>query len=297
MKKVCILLAAYNGEKYLREQLESILNQNKVSLDIYISLDLSTDSSYDLISSFTNLSNVFLLDYGAKYGSAGQNFFNLLCQVDFESYDYVAFSDQDDIWLPDKLCKSILLMSDKEADAYSGNVKAFWEDGRQALVKKDYTQTKYDYLFESSGPGCTFVLSKDLANSIKGNLLEKEDLRAALWLHDWFCYSYARFNKYKWIIGSEPLMLYRQHQSNEVGANSGFKAILSRAKVILSGDAFDKVKIQASFLGQNELPIRYLRSNRRIDLIKLMLISHKCRRKFIDKIFFAVSIFTLLLKN
>lgn len=297
MKKVCILLAAYNGEKYLREQLESILNQNEVHLDIYISLDLSTDGSYDLIRGFANLNNVFLLDYGAKYGSAGQNFFNLLCQVDFESYDYVAFSDQDDIWLSEKLSKSILLMSENNADAYSGNVKAFWEDGSQALVKKDYNQTEYDYLFESSGPGCSFVLSKYLAVSIKNSLLKKENERTSLWLHDWFCYSFARYNNYKWIIGSEPLMLYRQHQSNEVGANSGFKAILSRAKVVLSGEAFDKVKVQASFLEQNELPIKYLRSNRRIDLIKLLLISHKCRRKFLDKIFFALAIFILSVKN
>ncbi|MBY5947434.1 glycosyltransferase [Photobacterium rosenbergii] len=297
MNKVCVLLAAYNGEKYLVEQIESILNQTEVDVDIYISLDLSTDGSYEIISEYAKLDNIHLLEYGARYGSAGQNFFNLLLSIDFSSYDYVSFSDQDDIWLDDKLKQSILSIKNENADAYSGNVTAFWSDGKQCLVKKDYSQTRYDYLFESSGPGCTFVLSNKLAIAIQLKLNSKKEQLNTLWLHDWFCYSFARANGFRWVIGSQPLMLYRQHENNEVGANSGAKAIISRAKVVLSGDAFDKVKAQADFLDQKEIPIQYINSGTLSSLVKLFFISFECRRKRSEKIFLSVAILLLSLKK
>ncbi|MBC7006735.1 glycosyltransferase family 2 protein, partial [Photobacterium sp. BZF1] len=212
-------------------------------------------------------------------------------------YDYVSFADQDDIWLVDKLKQSILTIKNENADAYSGNVTAFWCDGKQSLVKKDYSQTQYDYLFESSGPGCTFVLSKKLADAIKLKLKSKKNQINNLWVHDWFCYSFARANGFRWVIGSEPLMLYRQHDSNEVGANAGIKAIISRTKVVLSGDAFDKVKAQADFLDQKELPLEYMNSGTLHSLFKLFFISLKCRRKWSDKIMFSVAIALLSLNK
>ena len=61
MKRVCVLLAAYNGDKYISEQLDSILAQNGVLLDIYISLDLSTDRSFEIIESYIKkYSNIFI---------------------------------------------------------------------------------------------------------------------------------------------------------------------------------------------------------------------------------------------
>lgn len=297
MIRVCVLLAAYNGEKYIKEQLDSILSQQGVELDIYISLDVSTDSTYELISSYFKEKNVHVLEYGEQFGSAGRNFFHLLCEVDFSAYDYISFSDQDDIWLPNKLEVSISCIHAQKSDAYSGNVTAFWFDGRKALVKKDYKQVEFDYLFEAPGPGCSFVLSNKLAMDIKCCLLSKKEQIDKLWLHDWFCYSFARSNDYKWYIDSEPLMLYRQHGTNEVGVNTGLKAMIIRFKKVLSGEALDKVLLQACFLNQEELPIMLLKNRNMLSLFKLSLLSKKCRRKKSEQYFFSIALFLLSIKQ
>ncbi|OCH25523.1 glycosyltransferase [Aliivibrio sp. 1S128] len=298
MPHVCVLLAAYNGAKYIEEQLDSILNQEGVLVDIYISLDLSDDNSFDIVSKYEmSHQNVYFMNYGERFGSAGQNFFHLLKNVDFSNYEFISFSDQDDIWLPYKLEKSIDQIMNHDADAYSGNVTAFWNNGKEKLIKKDSKQVKYDYLFESAGPGCTFVLRHKLALRLKEVLQNKSSELNSLWLHDWFCYSFSRSNNFSWIIGSEPLMLYRQHDDNEVGASSGLQALWSRAKVILSGDGLDRVIQQSTYLNQDERPLKLIKNDSALSLFKLAFLGYECRRKKTEKVFFSIAVFILAIKK
>ncbi len=287
---VAILLAAYNGEQYISEQLDSILIQKHVNISIIISLDNSTDKTVEIIQLYMKKypEIITLLPYGATYGSAGQNFVNLLNNVNFSPFQYIAFSDQDDIWNENKLYKAITKMTAKCVDGYSSNVIAFWGSNKSKLVKKNYLQVEYDYLFESPGPGCTFVLTQELAVSIKKHLAYKKTKSKELWLHDWFCYSYARFNQFDWFIDSEPLMMYRQHSDNEIGANSGWEGFISRFLIILHGEGFTRVLSQASFIGQSQsIPIKLIKNKSRFSMLKLLLISWKCRRKFSHKIMFS----------
>ncbi|UIU62943.1 glycosyltransferase [Escherichia coli] len=71
--KVLVLVAVYNGEKWLVEQLTSIINQKNVDIDVIINIDKSTDSSYKLCENFI-ADNVKILPYGAVFGGAGANF-------------------------------------------------------------------------------------------------------------------------------------------------------------------------------------------------------------------------------
>ena len=76
---VAVLLAAFNGIKWIEEQIESILNQKDVNLDIYISIDLSNDGTYEWCEELAiKNSNVNILPYGNHFGSAGKNFFRLI---------------------------------------------------------------------------------------------------------------------------------------------------------------------------------------------------------------------------
>lgn len=286
---IAILLAAYNGERYLSKQLESIFKQD-LDLDVYVSLDLCEDGSFDLLQSYqSQFQSFFIMPYGVRFGSAGRNFFRLLIDVDFERYDYIAFSDQDDIWFDFKLKHAFEQILEHGADGYSSNVKAFWPDGREKLVKKDYPQTDYDYIFESAGPGCTFVMTRKLALAIKQSLTNNKDNIQKIWLHDWYCYAFARSRGFKWYIDSKPTMAYRQHAGNEVGANSGWKSFKSRVVSILSGDGIVKAVNQASFLDlQDTLPVKLLCSGHRTDLIKLAFLANRCRRKPVDKIMFFI---------
>ncbi len=98
---VSVLLASYNGEKYIREQLESILNQTFSDLSIVISDDLSTDGTPAIIREYEERypGRVRSLRNSERSGSAQNNFFRLLKVVTDE---YIMLCDQDDVWLPDK---------------------------------------------------------------------------------------------------------------------------------------------------------------------------------------------------
>tara|TARA_R110002050_G_scaffold299569_2_gene465591 strand:- start:800 stop:1738 length:939 start_codon:yes stop_codon:yes gene_type:complete len=296
--QVAVLLAAYNGEHYIIEQMESILAQDSVKVTIFMSVDQSSDSTLKIAKDYEIRypDQIKVLPYGERFGSAGSNFFRLLVDVDFSSFDYVAFADQDDIWLSHKLSTSITEMKAAQADAYSGNVTAFWSDNRKVLIKKDFPQKRFDYLFESAGPGCTFVFNIDLALSLQAVLINNSEKISSLWLHDWFCYSYARHHGYNWYIGPQPLMLYRQHTNNQVGANSGLSALWSRIKVVLSGDAFSKVLTQASFIEQADLPIKNIKTNTFWSLLSLSLHAYQCRRNNKEAFLFFIALVLMSFK-
>lgn len=287
---VAVLLAAYNGEEFIREQLDSILNQQQVNLTIFVSVDLSNDNTLDIINEYSakHLGAFNILPYGKQYGSAGQNFFRLLTDTDLSSYQYVSFADQDDIWLPNKLSRAVECIREMNLDGYSSNVEAFWADGKSKLVKKNTPQVNFDHLFESSGPGCTFVMTNKLATATQLSLQQNRENINRLWLHDWFCYSFARVNQFKWFIDEQPLMLYRQHDTNSVGANSGLSSFISRCSVISKGEGFNKVIEQSDFIGKQDLPVTLLKSGSRRSMLRLSSMSFRCRRKKIDKLFFFI---------
>ena len=297
--KVVVLLAAYNGEKYIKKQLDSILNQRGVDFSIIISVDKSNDSTLLIVNEYVNeYSNVYILPYGESYGSAGKNFTRLLCEVNLLSYQYISFADQDDIWLPDKLNRAVCELEKNNADAYSSNVTAFWETGKKKLVNKSYPQVEFDHLFESPGPGCSFLLSYDLALLIQTHLQSKLKQNQFIWMHDWYCYSFARHHGFNWYIDPVPLMLYRQHQSNVVGANLGWKGFITRCASVLNGEGFYHVLQQAKFIGQDKvLPIELLASNNRMSILKLCFVTYKCRRKLLHKVMLSAVCFYFFIKG
>ena len=108
---VAVLIAAYNGEEWISKQLDCILSQEDVVVDIFVSLDRSSDRTLSLLKSKKyNCPNLSILSYGERFGGAAKNFYRLIKEVDLTSYDYVAFADQDDIWLPEKLNHGIQAM-------------------------------------------------------------------------------------------------------------------------------------------------------------------------------------------
>jgi len=229
MYRVAVLLAAYNGKRWLTEQLASILNQTGVSVDVFFSVDLSDDGTYEWCRYQQKIySNVTVLGYGERFGGAARNFFRLIHDVEFSSYDYVALADQDDIWMKKKLSYAIEVIKKNDSDAFSSDVIAFWQDNREKLVKKSYPQKRFDFFFEAAGPGCTYMFTVKSFQQFKLFLtLNWVDVNEVA-LHDWMIYSYYRSNNLKWMIDNKALMRYRQHADNQVGFNSGFKAASKR---------------------------------------------------------------------
>ena len=240
--KFAVLLAAYNGMQWIADQLDSILAQKDVIVQIFISIDTSSDDTLNwCLSKATQDTRITVLPSTEHFGGAAKNFFHLIREVDFRDFDYIAFADQDDLWLPDKLSTAHNRIIDGNYAAYSGNVTAFWEDGRQMLINKAQPQRKYDFLFEAAGPGCTYVLRTSYALKFKFFLIQNWDAVNGLSLHDWFIYAWYRANNLPWYIDIASKILYRQHNHNQVGANQGIKAILKRLAMIRSGWYYSEI--------------------------------------------------------
>ena len=259
--KVAVCLAAFNGEQHIAEQIDSILNQVDVDVTVYVSVDLSSDNTLALVEAYGKKdARVVLLSYGERYGSAARNFFRLIEEVNFNAFDYVSLADQDDIWLSNKLSAAVHAMNTSKADAYSSNVLAFWPDGREKVINKAQPQQQWDYVFESAGPGCTFVINKNLALALQAFLLKNKIQTYAVALHDWFIYAYARYNNYQWVISEQVHMRYRQHSHNVVGANVGVRAKLTRWKKLREGWLHTQALIIANIVGYTQLlPIQNLK--------------------------------------
>lgn len=292
MEKVAVLLAAYNGRQWIDEQLQSILSQEGANLDIYISVDLSSDETYSYLTRKYNLyNNIFILPYGERFGSAGKNFFRLVREVNFDNYSCVAFSDQDDIWCRQKL-KRALSIIDQGYDAYSGNVTAFWENGKKCIINKAQKQVQFDYLFEAAGPGCTYVFTKKLAQAFQHFLKESAEANSVA-LHDWLLYAFARSNSYKWYIDNESHMLYRQHNLNEVGANNSIKAWKKRISLVRKGWYKNEVyKLVQLFNKQCDPLISNAFSPNYFNKLFLAASTGKLRRRSRDRI--TLSLFLIL---
>jgi rhamnosyltransferase len=286
--RVAVLLAAFNGVTWLEEQILSILRQKNIEITLFISVDLSTDNTEKLVGFLSEkYSKIKLLELGKHFGSAAKNFYHLLSIVDFQDFDYIALADQDDIWLPGKLNRATSCLSALNAHAYSSNATAFWEDGKKIETNKSQKQAKWDFLFEAAGPGCTYVLTQNIAIQIQLMLQENRALAKTVHMHDWLIYAFVRSKQYRWFIDNNSLILYRQHMHNELGVNIGINAFVRRSKKVLSGWALGQSLQIACILGLSSTPfIRSWEKGSRIAYLNLSKYSWQCRRRFIDKLFF-----------
>lgn len=297
LPRFAVCLAAFNGRRWLTEQMDSILKQEDVCLTIFVSVDSSADGTEEWIDQVAKHNeNVVVLQHGLHFGGAAPNFFRLLGEVNFSDFDYVSLADQDDIWLPEKLFHAHQLLSKTGADAYSSNVMAFWPDGRKLLIEKSQPQVQWDFLFEAAGPGCTYVVRKDLACAIQSLIRLRWSEIRQVGLHDWFVYAYVRANGYQWVIDDQPGLLYRQHEKNQVGVNVGWRASLHRARKILGGWGLSQSALIAELVGLGNDPFVQRWSNgSRTGLLSLSLHAWQCRRRLRDKLLFALSCTALLL--
>ena len=219
MKKVDILLATYNGEKYLSEQIESILNQTYKDFRLLISDDCSTDKTRDIIKKYASEDKrieIFLQEN--NLGVVG-NFEFLLNKVKNE---YFMFSDQDDIWDLEKIEKSIKKIEDTSADLVYTDLEVV--DSSKNTIYKSYWKLKNIYQkikkynnFESLYlnnfvTGCTILSKKEIISKV---LPLPKDSKYVL--HDyWIPLIISQEGKIDYI--EEPLIKYRQHKNNKIGS-------------------------------------------------------------------------------
>lgn len=272
-------MATFNGERWLDEQIDTLATQEDVEVSLVVSDDQSSDGTLDLIASRRDTLCVHVMPpAGRRHGNANRNFLRLIDEAPLGAAAFVAFADQDDVWLRDKLARAVGCLSTLAAQAYSSDVIAFWPDGREHLVRKSRPQRAFDHLFESPGPGCTFVFTREafleLRQWVAASRTELENLK----VHDWSIYAFGRERGWRWHIDDVATMRYRQHGQNEIGANHGSAAIRHRVRNIASGQYRNDVLRLARAIGNQSEPIRLLERLGWLDRLRLMILARECRR-------------------
>ena len=234
--RVLVLLAARNGAVWIQEQIDSILQQTDVDVRIVVSDDCSIDHTRSCVQKFSSTGSVRLISPTLATGSAARNFFFLVeSNGDVAEFDLVAFADQDDIWLPDKLARASRVMAAYGADGYSSAVLAQWGNGRTRALVQSRCTTRGDFLFEGAGQGCTFVLSRAFYQRLRAFYGAHTDLTCSIHYHDWATYALARVWQLRWALDPCPTVRYRQHPQNDTGARYSAAGIGMRIQRILNG--------------------------------------------------------------
>lgn len=216
-EKIDIILATYNGGKYLKQQLDSILNQTYNNFKLIISDDASTDETIDILKEYKKKDNRIEVYYQEKNLGYVQNFEFLLKKVE---NDIFMLCDQDDIWLKEKIEKSYLNLKSKNVDLIHCDLKVIdnalniihksrW-DYFQLRKKINYDDLRTEYLYNCI-TGCTIMAKKSFLKYILPLPKKSKYL-----IHDYWL---ALVISLKGKIGhiDEPLILYRQHDNNQIG--------------------------------------------------------------------------------
>lgn len=259
LPRVAVLMASHNGSAFIREQINSILGQENVHVHVFVSDDGSTDNTLEHVSAYP-IESVTLLPT-VKSGGPAQNFFRLLHDAPWDEFDFVALSDQDDIWHADKLSRACAMHRACGLSAYSSNVTAFWPDGRRKLVQKAQRQRRMDYLFEAAGPGNTYVLSVPCARLIVARLKAARPTQVMnIALHDWLFYAIIRAHGLPWHIDPRPSLDYRQHQANVVGTGHSLSRIRKRFGMLMGDWYMDQLATIAQVAGITGPEIDFIHS-------------------------------------
>lgn len=221
-KKTAILLATYNGDKYLRQQIDSLYSQSRRDWTLYAHDDGSTDNTPAILNDYAaKHGNIVILEYPVQHG-AKNNFLSLIEAVDA---DYYFLCDQDDKWCNDKVEKEMARMEEAELTHPDSPVIVFTDayvaDGdlnvtNESLWRMSGRYPEFLTTFAEGGvidfaTGCTILFNKKAKESI---------VRPAnkATMHDsWLTLCVLRANGIVCPV-SEPLLYYRQHSDNTLGA-------------------------------------------------------------------------------
>lgn len=166
MKKVLVMLSSFNGEKYIKEQILSILNQSNVEITLMIRDDGSTDKTVEVIKEFKEQ----VIFYKGENLGYTRSFLKMLKFENINNYDYFMFSDQDDFWLPNKVEQGLKKITNKDSIPvlYFSSLISTDENLNIMKIKKykrrDTTLT--GNIIRYSAAGCTFIMNRYLVSEI-----------------------------------------------------------------------------------------------------------------------------------
>lgn len=241
---ISILLAAYNGEQYIKAQIESILHQTVQDFVLYINDDCSEDRTWEILKDYAEKypGKIVVTRSEKNSGSSKANFLNMMLE---HRDDYLMLCDQDDVWLPEKIGKTLRVMRKLEKKhgkdmpllAYTDlkvtdkdlNVLT---DSMMKRVAADFNRTSLkDQLVQNTVTGCTAMYNRALAEKFIA-------LPGFTVMHDWWMMLTASALG-RAVYLPEATILYRQHGDNSVGTRN-MRSLGFLARFMLRGDLIHK---------------------------------------------------------
>lgn len=225
-KNVVVLMSTYNGEKYLRDQIDSILNQvGKFDLHILVRDDGSNDGTLQILDEYQNKNELVWYSDGENLGAA-RSFMRLLYNAPKASY--YAFSDQDDVWYKDKLSNSICKLKEVVGcGAVYTNATLVGFDLKNLghnVFDQEQKMTLLKALCSCNAMGCTMVMNENLVR-----LLKEKEPPENISMHDGFVCGVCMACGGAVLYDNESTMSYRQHGNNVMGYNTN-RSFLEKIK-------------------------------------------------------------------
>jgi len=230
MENVAIIMCTYNGEKYIAEQIESIMNNTYKDFVLHICDDCSIDKTIAIAEKYREFyPSKIIIHENKENMKVVKNFLYWTKAIDAK---YYMFCDQDDYWKPEKIKKSLDIIKNAELKAGNNMAIAAFSDAEIVDEKLDLLYPSFQknerlnsealsfeqILMENKLLGCSVIFNKSTKDYLK-------DYSSEIRMHDWWIGLIASaFGKVIYI--DEPLLKYRQHGNNAVGSISLWKYVL-----------------------------------------------------------------------
>jgi glycosyltransferase involved in cell wall biosynthesis len=242
-KQIDVLMAVYNGEKFIRQQIESIMNQTYKNIKLWVRDNCSEDTTTTIVNELIEKypGRIGLLLSPVNVGIIG----NFGALMEHSQADYAMFSDADDVWLPEKVAYTMQKMKELEKQNPEGTPLLVHTDLKVvnadlALIDPSFwkysnlnprrPQTLSRQLLQNQITGCTTMINRSL-------LTLASPVPSTIVMHDWWLGLYAAaFGKIG--VVDQPTMLYRQHGKNDTGAKR--YGVITAIKTRLNPKAYQK---------------------------------------------------------
>lgn len=237
-KKVAVIMSTYNGELFIREQLDSILNQTYKNIEIVVRDDGSKDKTVEIIKEYMQKYSNIVLHQGENLGFI-KSFFELLKLAEA---DYYAYADQDDVWIENKIelaVNSLNKLDDTKPNMAFGNSDYY--DENMKFMSAGPKNKKYSFLralFSCCGQGMTMTVNKVTRDMII------ENTPKSCFFHDWWTYLLC-VGLGNVAYDNVTTVKYRRRKENATSEGQGYiRLLIWRIKHLLFNDGMSDIKQQ-----------------------------------------------------
>jgi glycosyltransferase involved in cell wall biosynthesis len=232
---VAILMCTYDGEDFLEEQLDSIETQDYKNWTLFVNDDGSKDATLKILKAYQKKwgSKKLHIRKGPQKGFC-QNFLQIICDKKINA-DLYFLSDQDDVWMPNKLShtlKKISKLDPLKPMLYCARTTYVSSDAKKIFGQSDLFLKPPSFknaIVQSIAGGNTMAFN----NPLRTKALKYQ--RADVVSHDWWLYILNELKGGQTLYDTESTILYRQHSKSLIGANTGFMAKCKRLRLLMNG--------------------------------------------------------------